>query len=434
MKVLHINTLERGGAARGCINLHLGLLQENVKSKVLFLDYLGNVPESENYWSFHKDEVFSLLQKRPIYAKIKDKLFTFLGISKFSQELKHKAVMKVISKKRDKKYEVFTSSLSLNQITEHPAYKEADIIHLHWVNNFLDYEEFFTNNSKPIFWTLHDMFPMTGGCSFSMECRQFEIKCTFCPQLIKAGYPEYVEKLFDYKYQNLKNNKTSITIITPSRWMGENSRKSKLLKTFPHYVISNGIETEFFHIKQRYSAKANLNIAENDIIVLFVADHIDNQRKGTHFIFPVVEELSKQTGLKNLLFVTVGAGELQLNARHKHLGLINNLEKMAQIYAAADVFICPSIQDNFPNTILESLLVGTPVIGFPSGGIPEMIEEGKSGFIAPDLSEQSLYETILKWYSQKDILSNLEIANKALANYKLEVQAKAVLELYRKVN
>jgi glycosyltransferase involved in cell wall biosynthesis len=432
MKVLQINTLARGGAARACINLHLGLLQQGVDSNLLLLEEARNIRKSANYWSYHENTILPEIQKRPLKQKVKDKVLFALGRNKYAQYLEHRKMMKEIDATRNKQFEVFTSPLSLCEITKHPLYKQADIVHLHWVNNFLDYEEFFSNNTKPLFWTLHEMFPFTGGCSFSMECRQFEQACIRCPQLAKCNQ-DYVRYLFNYKKRNLEKNKTSLTIITPSKWLGKNSQQSKILGAFPHVVIPYSIEHEFFNYRVRETAKKQLGIEEGKSIILFVSDNVNNHRKGTQYIFPIIEKLSREPNLQNLLFITVGGGDLSLGSNHKHLGLITSTKDMATIYAAADVFICPSLEDNFPNTILESLLVGTPTIGFPSGGIPEMIEPEKSGMVVPRISSESLYDTILDWYHIKDKFNYERIAADAREKYKLDVQAKKVIDLYKQV-
>lgn len=433
MKVLHINTLTSGGAARGCINLHLGLLEQNIDSNILFLNESGNIRNGESYWQFHEKVILPELQKRSLFKKFNDKVENLTGNSHYARYLKHAGKMKQIEQSRDKKFEVFTSPLTICEITKHPLYLQADVVHLHWVNNFLDYKEFFTNNTKPLFWTLHEMFPFTGGCSFSMDCRQFEHSCKKCPQLSDTDFPEYVDFLFNYKKENLARNNLPLKIITPSFWLSENSKKSSLLGRYPHYVVPYSIENQFFHVGLRNTAKSQLGLDEKKTVILFVSDSVTNERKGTQYLFPVIEKLSSEENNDNLLFVTVGSGDLDLGKKHKHLGKITSVDKMANVYAAADVFICPSLEDNFPNTILESLLVGTPVIGFPSGGIPEMIAEGKSGMIVPEISQESLCTTITEWLQQKSVFNNIAIASEALEKYKLDVQAKKLIDLYKTV-
>jgi glycosyltransferase involved in cell wall biosynthesis len=433
MKVLHLNTLNRGGAARGCINLHLGLLQQNVDSSILFLEDEGGIPNADSYWKFHEKVIFEELNSRPFVKKVTGKIGNIIGLSKYAKYLSHSTKMKHIEETRDKKYEVFTSPLTLCEITKHPLYQQADIIHLHWVNNFLDYEEFFSRNTKPLFWTLHEMFPFTGGCSFSMDCRQFEQTCIKCPQLASTKYDKYVQSLFNYKKKSLDKNKASLTIITPSRWLSENSKKSKILGSFSHYVIPYGIQQELFNINQREIARQKLNIEKDRTVILFVSDNVNNYRKGTQYLFPVIEKLSGESNMLDLLFLTVGGGNLSLGSKHRHLGLISSVKDMALIYSAADVFICPSLEDNFPNTILEALLVGTPAIGFTSGGIPEIIEDGYNGLVAEHTSSEALYQTILKWFQIKDTFDKKRIASEASNKYSLDLQAGRMINLYKKV-
>ena len=376
MKILIVNTYDRGGAANSCIRLHKGLLLQGIDSKLLLLYKSKNIPSS-----------FQLVRpvvKRSrfleLFIKIKHKIGKEFNIGWFKQN--HSKEMKFI-KNRTKGLELFSFPHSDFDITESTYYKEADIINLHWVVNFLDYESFFKKNTKPVIWTLHDMNPFTGGEHY-VE-RFYSIN--------SGGYPierTYSENELLISKRNLAikisalDTVDNLRIIAPSVWLTEEAKKSELFKKYNCQVIPYGLDVNLYNRRNKLFARQIMAVDEHKTVILFVAASVENSRKGFAYLKSALELVDR----KDVLLCAIGSGTISIgtNVEVQHLGEIGDERFMSIIYSLADVFVIPSLMDNLPNTVLESLLCGTPVIGFPIGGIVDMIDDGKNGFLTKSVS------------------------------------------------
>jgi glycosyltransferase involved in cell wall biosynthesis len=431
MKILLINTLAEGGAANACIRLHLGLRTIDVESKLLVFDKNPQTPYTESFMDFYEDVYIPKLDQRPVFQKVLDKINTTLGFNEFARVGRQLAIRKKIESTKSTGIEVFTFPHSPYRLDTHPLVQEADIIHLHWVNNFLDYETFFANVQKPTVWTLHEMNPFTGGCSYSDDCFQYETKCITCPQLKESSHPLYAQTIFDIKAKALKQS-LNLHIVSPSQWLKNLSRNSTLLKPFSHYHIPYGINENIFNYQDKNKAKQALNLPLDKKMILFVSASVGNKRKGLHYLIESIGQLNEL--INDITVCAVGnVDHSGFNSNVLKLGSISDESKLALIYAAADVFVIPSIADNLPNTVLESLMCGTPVIGFPAGGIPEMIEPKVNGIVCEDISSKSLFLALKAFLSNTYKFDSTLIAEKAREKYSLVVQAKSYQKLYKKL-
>jgi glycosyltransferase involved in cell wall biosynthesis len=170
--------------------------------------------------------------------------------------------------------------------------------------------------------------------------------------------------------------------VSPSEWLAREARRSTLFRDFEVRVIPNGIDLHEFRPMDRNDARRRLNLPIDARIVLFVADLIADRRKGLRLLLKAFWEIRDIPGL---LLVTLGRGDYEGIALHasRHLGSLNDSEDLRAAYSAADAFAMPSLQDNLPNTILESMACGTPVVGFAAGGVSEAVLDGKTGLLAP---------------------------------------------------
>ena len=249
---------------------------------------------------------------------------------------------------------------------------------------------------KPIVWTLHDCWSFTGHCTHFdyVGCERWKNECYSCPQ--KRQYP--VSWFFDRSQESFREKKklfTSIdnmTLITPSEWLS-NLVKQSFLKEYPVRVINNGIDLNVFKpCDSNFRNKHNL---ENKFIVLGVASGW-SKRKGLTFFHQLSEHLSE-----NYQIIVVGVtGKQKQEMPRNIIGITrtNNVQELAEIYSAADVFINPTLEDNFPTTNLEALACGTPVITFNTGGSVESVDE-KTGIVVKQGNIEQLVnaiKTILK--------------------------------------
>jgi glycosyltransferase involved in cell wall biosynthesis len=409
MKVLLVNTFDRGGAANACIRLHLGLLKIGINSTLLVLKKTRNdIPKVVSYYDNVKFKS-SFLKKisNSIRYRIKDKKYYEIN----------EIELKKLRNKRDKRLDLFSSPISKYDITKTNSYKEADIVNLHWVAGFIDYCTFFNKNMKPIFWTLHDMFPFTLGEHYSE--RFLGIDENGFPLKRKMDDFSILMEKIHFNIVSKKNHFENLQIISPSNWLLQESIKSKLFSKLNHSLIVYGFDTEIFCFSK------NQNLVKTKI--LFVADNINHERKGLNYLLKAIEHISNV----NIEFIAIGGGVID-NPKIKHIGRIDDEKEIALIYKSVNLFIIPSLEDNLPNTMIESLLCGTPVVGFPVGGINDAIIDGFNGFICNEISVTSLKNHIVKAIDNLENFNRFEISKQAQDKYNLDKQANSYLELFLK--
>jgi glycosyltransferase involved in cell wall biosynthesis len=413
MKILHISTSDTGGAANACIRLHQGLLELGVDSKVLVFLKRRNIPEVYQFYE----------NKSSNYILDKYRFFKF-GF--------YEGINRLMLLNRVKGNEIFTYPKSLIPLHNHPLVQEADVIHLRWVSYFLNYSTFFKNvKDKKIVWTLSDMNPFTGGCHYALDCRKFQNDCTDCPQLQGSIWSDYSKFILDKKLKALKDV-NNISVVSPSQWMMEESKSSRLFGRFTNYFIPNGIDTDEYKILDKIKVRDKLKLPRDRIIFLFVADSLDRRLKGFGILVNVLKKHFNNN--KNILLLTIGSQKNKLEIEGVdiiNLGYLSSEEKLNEAYSAADVFITPSLAESFGNTVLESMLCGTPVIGFPVGGVKEQIINGKNGILSRDITEDALAESINEFVNKKYIFESNKIREISEKNYNLRQYAEKYLEIYK---
>lgn len=387
MKVVHINTSNKGGAGIAAIRLHERLLSNGIDSKYISLhSFPSSAPEQ---YQFLKRDT----SKLPLLTDFSEFVFRVmkkLGLRKpFPQAMEAKHLHG-----RPEGHELFSFPYSDFRIDQHPLVQQADIVHLHWVSDgFLDYQSFFSTTKKKIVWTLHDMFPFTGGCHHSDGCMRFSAACEVCPQLKGTIDESYSAKIMAVKSSGLAFvSDRNMKIVCPSSWLTELSQQSKLFQRFAHSTIANIMSEDQFSTKDRAAVRRKLSLPENKKIILFVAHSVANVRKGSQLLLEALNHLKAD---EEILLCSVGSDSDAMNYPLPHLpmGYVNSDEKMADLYAAADVFVLPSMAENFPNTICESLLCGTPVVAFVVGGIPELVNDS-NGKLATPFDTKQLAEAL----------------------------------------
>lgn len=314
---------------------------------------------------------------------------------------------------------------------------ESDLIQLHWVARFVDYEAFFelVPATTPVVWTLHDMVPFTGGCHYDQACNRFAQSCGRCPQLGSESDTDLTGQVWQRKWKSFqKLRPEQLHIVTPSRWLGEQVGQSSLLSRFPRSVIPYGLDTEVFAPRDRSVSRELLRIPRHAKVVLFVANGVSEPRKGFHLLTRALEKIDSPS---EMFLLSLGSGApAEFGGFPKaHIGHVDNDSFLSHVYSAADIFVAPSLQDNLPNTVLESISCGTPVVGFAVGGIPDMVRPGLTGLLAAPGDAAELRRAIL------DLLRNDESREKMAINcrqiatqeYSLEIQALRYLDLYEEI-
>ena len=273
-------------------------------------------------------------------------------------------------------------------ISKHPWFREADIIQLYNIHG-----GYFSHTvlpsitgNRPVVWRLSDMWPMTGHCAYSYECKAWENGCGSCPYL--KEYPSLARDTTHFLWSVKKRvySNSRLTIVAPSKWIANMARKSPLLGRFPVHWIPNSVDTAVFRPIPKEHARAVLGIPADRKTILFSGQLLQERRKGYSFLMRALEKLANVESELITLLVAGWYGRSLDTARRfqvRHLGdLFNNDLMIATSYSAADMFVLPTLADNFPNTILESMACGTPVVSFDVGGISEALTHMETGYLA----------------------------------------------------
>lgn len=418
LKILHVCTSSNGGAGIAAIRLHESLLEYGFDSKMLFLT--GNRIVKEGY--YYK-ELKPKSNKYGLYRKLKNYIYRVcMAIlpDRFKMNKQYK------KGQLSTEVEIFTSPETVYAIEVHPLVKEADIIQLHWVADFLDWKNFFKKVNKPVCWYFHDMNPLLGGLHYSLD--EASIQSTPLGNL-----EEKFNKIKDLHINEVQK----LYIQCDSYWLCRLASESHRFKNARSIeTIHYSLDFENYYPVSKDIAKRALNIERNKTTILFGADNIDNKRKGFDILLQALRILRD----KEFVLCAFGSGNisiLQDITMHDviNYGKISNTSLHRLIYSAADIFVMPSRQEAFGQTALESLACGTPVIGFDTGGIPDIIIDGENGILVKPLNSVRLAMEIDSLVSNRDKLNYLTgNARKTVINKFARInQVKEFTRIYTKI-
>jgi glycosyltransferase involved in cell wall biosynthesis len=402
MNVTVINSAEHGGAASAAKSLQKGLAEIGVSAEFIgeqkvIAQKKGLFAKLCNWWSVRK-----YIKKNAGYLRNAPPGFDHFSFARTGYQNIHRQ----------------------------SVVKNADVLSLHWLSYLIDYPTFFKRINKPLVWTLHDTNLFTGGCHYTFGCQKYETDCANCPQL-PAGVRAYAAKdNLKIKIDSLKHiNPANIAIISPSVWLKNLSEKSTLFKGYQHFHIPNGIDTNIYKQLDRAQSRVKLGLPADKFIILFVGTLLSEHRKGFDIILRLNDELKLRDDIQ---FVAIG----KTNESYTdilNLGYITDASFMAMAYSAASVFVIPSRQDNLPNTMLEALCCGTPVIGYKTGGIVDAIQHGENGFLVDQENVTDIVRYIMDMNNKTIAFNNDKISEDAKQKYSLEKQALAYKEIIDQV-
>lgn len=318
-------------------------------------------------------------------------------------------------------------------IVEHPESKKADVIHLHWINQgMLTIKEIgkILASGKKVVWTMHDMWPFTGICHHAGACTHFHAACGQCPYLQSPSEKDISFSTFLRKQAAYSLGR--IHFVACSNWLKDLAEKSPLTSAHKISSIPNPINTTIYRLQDKTSLRKLMSLPLDKKIILFAAAKVSDKRKGIDYLIEASEIMSKRKD--DYLFLIVGSDSeeiiKQLALPAQNAGYIPS-EQMPEMYNVADVFVTPSLQENLPNTIMESMACGTPCVGFNIGGIPEMIDHKQNGYVARYKDAEDLANG-LWWVLQNADAEQLSenARKKAVENYSEERVAKSYLKVY----
>lgn len=406
MKVAILSTYDiDGGAAKAAFRLHKALRNNDIKSKMIV-----QRKTSANS-TVHE------INKRSPFAEsiLSDDILWDMFYS-------------------NKKNVIFSTGIFGENFLSNKFVRQADIIHLNWINNNFISIKSLSKIDKPIVWTLHDMWSFTGGCHYTGECEKYKLSCNFCPILNSNRKYDLSNLVFKIKKKYYSKN---ITIVAPSKWLKNCASSSELFYNSKVVNIPYALNNDTFKSYNKMDIRNLFKMREDKFIVLFGAvNATGDKRKGYKYLKEAIELLIKNNIIDNLEIVVFGANNCKnietSKVTYRYIDKIDDEHKLAQVYSMSDVFVIPSLEDNLPNTILESLSCGTPVVGFDVGGIPDLVEHKVNGYLAKYKSVEDLAQGIYWIYkNNKNNWLGKNGRDKVVKNYSNDVIAKQYIDLYK---
>jgi glycosyltransferase involved in cell wall biosynthesis len=281
------------------------------------------------------------------------------------------------------------------RVDKHPDIASADAIVLYWVGSgFLSTARIgqLLSLGKPVVWRLSDMWPFTGGCHYSSGCERYREHCGRCPQLQSSHGLDLSWLIWQRKRASWRTD--ALTVVCPSTWMAKCVRQSSLLGGVDVRVIHTGVDVSTYRPFDRRMARNLLGLPPEGHIVLAGADDLPlhGGRKGTDFLWDAINAV--RVRIPNVHLALFGTARQHENIPCTSLGVIRDERLLALAYAAADVFVSTSLEDNLPNTILEALACGLPVVAFGIEGVLDAIRHERTGLLSPPGDAEALASQI----------------------------------------
>ena len=416
MRITHLSTYDlAGGAARAAYRLHKGLCSLGQESRLLAL-----------YKSSSDPTVLQFTPPRDVPTRLRR------GLKRRQLERRESEIQ---ARRAGSTY--FSDDRNQHGADVLRQLPQTDVLNLHWIAGFLDYRDFFRQlpPSLPVVWTLHDMNAFTGGCHYDENCGKFRLQCGGCPQLDSSEPQDLSRQIWLRKHEAFSFPVAQqLQLVTPSRWLAEEAKKSALFSKRVVSVIPNGINIENFQPRDRRLAREMHGIPSKAKTILFVADSAGEKRKGLKILVEALKELENP---EQYFFAIIGGGlsGQEFGGRFKALGFFEDEAALSFVYSAADVFVIPSLQDNLPNTAVEALACGLPTIGSNVGGIPEVVRNGETGLVFPPGDSRSLREGMAALLAEPERRESMAKVSRriALEEYSLQLQAQRYEALYQKL-
>lgn len=399
MKILLINTNYGGGAAIACRRQLKALQERGYDAHLLVLEKPLKV-EEKNVISI--EEIITQKYNKTYFVVLKliNRIFNRINFG-FNKEV------------------YINGPKSLFRIDELEIFKEADIVHLHWVPKILSYKNTFVNKEKLFFWTLHDMNPFTGGNHYTKDYDY-------------SKYSTLLKSNISLKKKHLKG--VNLTVISPSEWLKKKAEESEVFKGFDVVRLPNCLDLSVFKPTNKEDVRKKIGLTFQDKkYILFVAESTEDPRKGMDRLLSVLNSNKYKSEVCLLIMGNTNKENNEYNGMSVfQFGFKNVPSEIVDCYNAADFFIIPSVEDNLPNTVLESLACGVPVLGYNIGGIPEMIHDESLGFLCDINDDKRFVENVEKLVKKEDY-SQFQLATRKSAeeNYSEEIIISKLVKLYK---
>jgi len=409
MRVMMLNASDvEGGAARGALRLLDGVRAQGVDARLLV-----QVRHSDHPW---------VIGPRGTFEKA-------MGLAR--------PVLEVLSLKPygGRGEGMFSPALVPDRLPERVLPFAPDLVHLHWVANGMIRVESLARFRRPLLWTLHDSWPFTGGCHVPFDCTRYRESCGRCPALGSDGERDVSRRLWGRKKRSWQD--LDLTVVAPSNWLAGCARQSSLFKDVRVERIPNGLDLARYRPVDRGTARDLLGLPRDRKLILFGGKGGTSDRnKGFHLLLESLGHLARRGWGDKADLVLFGASRPEpapdLGFASHWLGWLNDDVSMTLMYAAADVFVAPSMQENLSYTVMEALACGTPCVAFDQGGTSDLVEQGVTGFRARCFDPEDLARSVA-WVLQDDDLRRVlsfQARQKVEREFSLELVARRYAELY----
>ncbi len=414
MKVVHLNTYDgNGGAGRAALRLNKALNETGIESSVLSL------------YSFNPSSGAAVA-----YHNLPGKIRAVANI--FAERF----LVRPFLKNREVPFSLNSFGFPIHK---HPLVRDADVVHLHWINHgYLADRQLkqLAALNKKIVWTLHDSNPVTGGCHVKYDCQRFKESCGNCPVLIDPAPGDLSHRVWRRKADSYRD--LNITFVGPSTWMSETVRRSSLGAGRRTEAIPNSLEMNIFKPLDKRGCKVELGLDPDKKLILagFMPSQF-SRHKGLPELISTIRNLEKlediNLGNTELCFFGAGGEDFneELPLRYRFTGVIKNDELLVKYYNAADVFVLSSLDENLPYTAMESLACGTPVAAFDTCGVSDVVRHEANGYMAPLYDTMGLAEAIGKILNHPDPAALSAYAREyTLGHFSPEIVASRHIQLY----
>ncbi|TWU58306.1 glycosyltransferase [Rubripirellula reticaptiva] len=393
MRIAHLTAFMHGGAS-ALQRIHGGLRQADIDSHVFA------VCDGE---SSPSQAIIHLPVPRPSkWDRRKSKWASRLHIA---TENGWQARIKTASK-GNADYEAFSPPAALVNVDLSPVLASADVLHVHWTGDVVDYRTFFGQIDIPVVWTLHDQNPYLGGFHYQ-------------------GDVDAATGMLDLEYEcrQIKRDAISnlkLAVVGNSRWNLQQSASTDVLpKTAIKETIYLPLPIENYSPLDKHKSKIAIGIPADRFVIGFACAAMGNRRKGLadllHAMTLLPESIQKKTTLISFGHPPSKTLQQRIPIQWLHQGQLNGGAEQSPIYSAMDVFVFPSIEEAFGQTALESMACQTPVVGTAVGGIPEMVIDGQTGLLTPPRSPGLLCDAIIRLHDDAHAREAMGAAGRELA-------------------
>ncbi len=416
MKVLMLNTSDgAGGAAIATNRLSQSLQNAGVEVTTLVLNRLGN-----------EASVVAVIPQRFRRFPFLVERFVIWCNNRFS---------------RKNLFKVSIANAGFD-ITKTRAFQEADIIHLHWINQgFLSLKgiDKIFRSGKPVVWTMHDMWECTAICHHAHGCVAFQTTCCCCPFLRFPSKRDLSYRVFQKKSKIFQTSTT--TFVSVSRWLAQQAERSALLRGKSIAVIPNTLSLNDFRLLDREQSRQQLSLPTDKHIILFGAARVDDSIKGFPLLLQAIKYLTdngmyRQEELHLLFFGQVkNESEVfpMIPIDYTHVGWVDGTEQFSRLYSAADVTVSSSQYEAFGQTLIEAQACGCLPVSFGNSGQADIIRHQETGYLVEERSAKALAEGICWSINEGLTIPRESLRKEVITQYSGEVVAAQYMELYHKL-